>query len=118
METNAVSAISSEIDSNVNWTTSNSIQALAAFRHITNLLNKEVSIFCWTTTVESNHKSKAIHIKATWAKRCTRHVFISNVNDANLGAIKFAGIGEGMAQTDFSKIDHSDRHRKLRRFLA
>lgn len=73
----------------------NSNRTLSAFHQITDLLNKEISILCWTTTIESNHKTRAVHIKATWARRCTKHLFISNVNDSDLGAIKLVGIGEG-----------------------
>ncbi|XP_074659701.1 glycoprotein-N-acetylgalactosamine 3-beta-galactosyltransferase 1-like [Tubulanus polymorphus] len=51
-------------------------------------LYKKVRIVCWIMTSPSNIKSKAVHIKATWAKRCNKYVFISSAVNNELPAVK------------------------------
>lgn len=48
----------------------------------------QVRILCLVLTTESNHKSKAIHVKNTWGRRCNKLIFASNVTDFELGALK------------------------------
>ena len=44
------------------------------------ILHQEVRIVCWIMTYPDNHAKKAIHIKATWGRRCNRLIFMSSVN--------------------------------------
>ncbi|TGZ62358.1 hypothetical protein CRM22_007483 [Opisthorchis felineus] len=50
-------------------------------------VNRSVKILCWITTMPSNHGTKAIHIKATWAPRCDRYLFMSSVDLPELPAV-------------------------------
>lgn len=50
---------------------------------------KKLRILCFLNTRPLNHKSRAVHIKATWAKHCDKLLFASTLTDVNLGAIGF-----------------------------
>ncbi|KAF7638929.1 hypothetical protein Mgra_00001451 [Meloidogyne graminicola] len=57
-------------------------------------ISKRIKILCLITTIKDYHKSRAIHVKNTWAKHCNKFIFISSVNDYTLPSIKF-NITEG-----------------------
>ncbi|XP_046687254.1 glycoprotein-N-acetylgalactosamine 3-beta-galactosyltransferase 1-like [Homalodisca vitripennis] len=48
---------------------------------------KKVRILCWVATVPENHKTKAVHIRDTWGKRCNILLFMSSKNDSSLPSI-------------------------------
>ncbi|KAH7710189.1 glycoprotein-N-acetylgalactosamine 3-beta-galactosyltransferase 1 [Aphelenchoides avenae] len=53
------------------------------FRHehdegeLSKLIKSEVRILCWIMTSRNNTYKKAVHVNATWAQRCNKHVFIT-----------------------------------------
>ncbi|PAA45971.1 hypothetical protein BOX15_Mlig007521g2 [Macrostomum lignano] len=57
-------------------------------------LKAKVRIFCWIMTSPGNHESKAVHLKATWVKRCNNFVFMSTKADPSLPSIALK-VGEG-----------------------
>ncbi|KAK3893063.1 hypothetical protein Pcinc_003109 [Petrolisthes cinctipes] len=57
-------------------------------------LANEVKVLCWVMTRPETHEKKAVHVKATWGKRCNKLIFMSSQNDTKLGAIDL-GVGDG-----------------------
>ncbi|XP_042207567.1 glycoprotein-N-acetylgalactosamine 3-beta-galactosyltransferase 1-like isoform X3 [Homarus americanus] len=58
------------------------------------ILKDKVRVLCWVMTNPTNHQKKARHIKATWARRCNKLVFMSSEEDKELGAVALE-VGEG-----------------------
>ncbi|XP_059471656.1 glycoprotein-N-acetylgalactosamine 3-beta-galactosyltransferase 1-like [Neocloeon triangulifer] len=50
-------------------------------------------ILCWICTSATTQHSKAMHVKATWGRRCDKLVFISEVEDNELPAVKVRSFG-------------------------
>lgn len=48
------------------------------------MLFENIRVVCWILTYPENHDKKAIHVKATWGKRCNKLVFMSSQNSKSL----------------------------------
>lgn len=47
----------------------------------------EVKVLCMVMTNPESHKTKAIHVKNTWGKRCNKLLFITSQDDPELDTI-------------------------------
>ena len=72
---------------------STTIKVLEDFS-VSQKLTSEVRVLCWIMTNPKNHKTKAIHVKRTWGKRCNKILFMSTQNDTELETIALP-VGEG-----------------------
>lgn len=50
-------------------------------------LLQSVKILCWIVTESKNHRLRALHIKRTWASRCDKYLFFTNVHDGELPTV-------------------------------
>lgn len=50
-------------------------------------LYRNVRVLCWVLTMPENHKTKAIHVKNTWGKRCNKLLFMSTATDFEIDSI-------------------------------
>ncbi|CAH8465496.1 unnamed protein product [Heterobilharzia americana] len=51
-------------------------------------LHSSVRVLCYINTVPKTHRKKAVHVKNSWAKRCTKYLFMSSTNDSELLTVK------------------------------
>lgn len=54
---------------------------------LSNKLFNEVKILCMIMTHPENHRTKAVHVKNTWGRRCNKLVFISSKLDLILDTV-------------------------------
>ncbi|VDO94668.1 unnamed protein product [Schistosoma margrebowiei] len=63
-----------------NTTAFNSKPSIHNTDYSTKLYNK-IRILCYINTHPENYYKKAIHVHKTWARRCTKHIFMSTKSD-------------------------------------
>lgn len=51
------------------------------------LMYDKVKVLCMVMTYPENHKTKAIHVKNLWGKRCNKIVFMSSEIDLQLDTV-------------------------------
>ncbi|XP_059471132.1 glycoprotein-N-acetylgalactosamine 3-beta-galactosyltransferase 1-like [Neocloeon triangulifer] len=55
---------------------------------MTKVVADQMRILCWVCTSNNTHKSKAMHVKATWSRRCDKVIFVSETEDDELPTLK------------------------------
>ncbi|XP_063610929.1 glycoprotein-N-acetylgalactosamine 3-beta-galactosyltransferase 1-like [Penaeus indicus] len=58
-------------------------------------LYEEVRVLCWVPVAPRDHNKTAVHVRATWGRRCNKLLFISTKDDASIGAVN-VGSQEGL----------------------
>lgn len=68
---------------------------------------RKVRVFAMILTMPSSKASKAVHVKATWAKRFNDYIFISSEEDKDLPSIReFSLITHILSIMYFLRIHH------------
>ncbi|XP_047476450.1 glycoprotein-N-acetylgalactosamine 3-beta-galactosyltransferase 1-like, partial [Penaeus chinensis] len=57
-------------------------------------LYAEVRVLCWVPVAPADHNKTAVHVRATWGRRCNKLLFISTKDDASISAVN-VGSREG-----------------------
>lgn len=68
-------------------------------RTLATILFQEVRILCWILTTPNQHRTRAIHVKRTWGKRCNRIIFMSTRQDKSLDSIALNVSSDNAANT-------------------
>lgn len=50
-------------------------------------LYDKIKVLCWVMTSGEFHKTRAVHIRETWGRRCNKLLFMTNVHDARLPVV-------------------------------
>lgn len=50
-------------------------------------LFNEIKILCMIMTNPNNHKTRAVHVKNTWGKRCNKLIFLTSAPDSELDTL-------------------------------
>ena len=53
-----------------------------------NILRDKVRILCMVMTIHDGHYWKSKYLKDTWGKRCNKLLFMSDINDPRISAVK------------------------------
>lgn len=56
----------------------------AGERSVADRLFHDIRILCLVMTFPENHQTKAVHVSATWGRRCTKLLFVTRQNDSSL----------------------------------
>ena len=46
-----------------------------------------VRVLCYVNTIPATYRRKAMHVKVTWARRCTKYLFMSSAPDEELAPV-------------------------------
>lgn len=68
-------------------------------RTVATTLFQDVRVLCWILTTPKQHRTRAIHVKRTWAKRCHRSLFMSTRHDKSLDSIALNVSADSAAST-------------------
>lgn len=90
-EIGIIHSTASEIDQH-NWSNNATILVNTT---VADYLEQNVRVLCWILTHPDNHRSKAVHVKNTWGRRCDKLLIMSSEEDTELNTIKLNVTDEG-----------------------
>ena len=76
-------------------------------------LQQNVRVLCWVMTTPDNHMSRAVHIQATWGRRCNVLLFVTEKDDVGALSVMTVDVETGrehLTAKTMSAFDHVYSH--------
>lgn len=76
-------------------------------------LRHSVRVLCWIMTTPDNHMSRAVHVQATWGRRCNVLLFVTEKDDVGALAVMKVDVATGrehLTAKTMSAFDHLYEH--------
>jgi len=78
-------------------------------------LRKTVRVLCWVMTTPDNHMSRAVHVQATWGRRCNVLLFVTEKDDVGALSVMKVDVATGrehLTAKTMSAFDHVYEHHR------
>jgi len=78
-------------------------------------LRRSVRVLCWVMTTPDNHMSKAVHVQATWGRRCNVLLFVTEKDDVGALSVMKVDVATGrehLTAKTMSAFDHVYEHHR------
>jgi len=78
-------------------------------------LRRSVRVLCWVMTTPDNHMSRAVHVQATWGRRCNVLLFVTEKDDVGALSIMKVDVATGrehLTAKTMSAFDHVYEHHR------
>ena len=82
---------------------------------IAEALRRNVRVLCWVMTQPENHMSRAVHVQATWGRRCNVLLFVTEKDDVGALSIMRVDVATGrehLTAKTMSAFDHVYEHHR------
>ena len=78
-------------------------------------LRQSVRVLCWVMTTPDNHMSRAVHVQATWGRRCNVLLFVTEKDDVGALSVMTVDVATGrehLTAKTMSAFDHVYEHHR------
>jgi len=78
-------------------------------------LRHKVRVLCWVMTQPENHMSRAVHVQATWGRRCNVLLFVTEKDDVGALSVMKVDVATGrehLTAKTMSAFDHVYEHHR------
>jgi len=78
-------------------------------------LRQNVRVLCWVMTTPENHMSRAVHVQATWGRRCNVLLFVTEKDDVGALSVMKVDVKTGrehLTAKTMSAFDHLYEHHR------
>jgi len=78
-------------------------------------LRQNVRVLCWIMTMPENHMPRAVHVQATWGRRCNVLLFVTEKDDVGALSVMKVDVATGrehLTAKTMSAFDHLYEHHR------